>query len=75
MQYGCVGELLAEPQNQGASVAPPDYVGKTISSWVTLPYELQDLSLAELKTHKPAFLTITEQNELALPSSFYHESS
>jgi len=66
---------LFQRQSSSASVAPPDYVGKTISSWVTLSYELQDLSLAELKTHKPAFLTITEQNALALPSSFYYESS
>lgn len=58
---------LFQRKSQNPGSLQPDFVGSQTNHWLTLPYELQDLSLNELALHKPAVIALIETYGLRLP--------
>ena len=62
---------LYEKPSQSRVSLKPDFVINQRDDWLVLPYELQGLSLEEIKRHKPFVAELAERYGLDLPS--YHD--
>ena len=62
---------LYEKPSQSKVSLRPDFVINQRDDWLVLPYELQGLSLEEIKRHKPFVAELAERYGLDLPS--YHD--
>ena len=59
---------LYEKPTQRRVNLKPDFVLNQTDDWLVLPYEIQGLSLAEIKRHKPFVAALAERYGLDLPS-------
>ena len=59
--------LYEKPTQRKVSLKP-DFVLHQTDDWLVLPYEIQGLSLEEIKRHKPFVATLAERYGLDLPS-------
>lgn len=59
---------LYEKPTQRRVNLKPDFVLNQTDDWLVLPYEIQGLSLAEIKRHKPFVAALAEHYGLDLPS-------
>ena len=59
--------LYEKPTQRKVSLKP-DFVLNQTDDWLVLPYEIQGLSLEEIKRHKPFVAALAERYGLDLPS-------
>jgi len=60
---------LYEKPSQSRVSLKPDFVINQRDDWLVLPYEIQGLSLEEIKRHKPFVAELAERYGLDLPSN------
>ena len=58
---------LYEKPTQSRVSLKPDFVLDQTDDWLVLPYEIQGLSLEEIKRHKPFVAALAERYGLNLP--------